>query len=107
MQSLNKNINFCQSLRAKRGNLFSTQFILRVLRSMRPRNNNFIGFSPIIILLLVISLIMISCEKKTSKITGEKSLNVITTLFPLYDFAKNIGKKKADVTLLLPPGVES
>src|SRR3972149_9890387 len=97
----------CLSLRVKRSNLFSAQYFLRLLRSMRPRNDNFIGFSPIIILLLVISLIMISCEKKTSKITGEKSLNVITTLFPLYDFAKNIGKKKADVTLLLPPGVES
>ena len=32
---------------------------------------------------------------------------MITSLFPLYDFAKNIGGDRADVTLLLPPGVES
>jgi zinc transport system substrate-binding protein len=31
---------------------------------------------------------------------------VVTTLFPLYDFAKRIGGDKAQVTLLLPPGVE-
>lgn len=31
---------------------------------------------------------------------------IITTLFPTYDFAKQIGKDKVDVHLLLPPGVE-
>lgn len=34
-------------------------------------------------------------------------LKVITTLFPLYDMAKNIGGDKADVSQLLPPGVEA
>ena len=34
------------------------------------------------------------------------NLKVVTTLFPTYDFAKQIGKDKVDVTLLLPPGVE-
>ncbi|KKR48982.1 MAG: Periplasmic solute binding protein [Candidatus Magasanikbacteria bacterium GW2011_GWC2_40_17] len=33
-------------------------------------------------------------------------IKIITTLFPLYDFAKNIGQDKTEVTLLLPPGVE-
>ena len=41
---------------------------------------------------------------------GERSstnvLQVVTTLFPLYDFARNVGQEKAAVTLLLPPGVE-
>jgi zinc transport system substrate-binding protein len=58
------------------------------------------------ILFLSITLIISSCEKKEEKVTGEKRLKVITTLFPLYDFARNIGKQKADVILLLPPGVE-
>ncbi len=31
----------------------------------------------------------------------------MTTLFPLYDFAKNIGKTKVEVSLLLPPGIEA
>ncbi len=34
-------------------------------------------------------------------------LEVVTTLFPTYDFAKQIGKDKVNVSLLLPPGVES
>ena len=33
-------------------------------------------------------------------------LQVVTTLFPLYDFAKRIGGDQAQVSLLLPPGVE-
>jgi ABC-type Zn uptake system ZnuABC Zn-binding protein ZnuA len=31
---------------------------------------------------------------------------IITTLFPTYDFAKQIGGDKVNVSLLLPPGVE-
>ena len=34
-------------------------------------------------------------------------LQVVTTLFPLYDWAKVVGGERVDVTLLLPPGVES
>lgn len=34
-------------------------------------------------------------------------LEVVTTLFPTYDFAKQVGKDKVNVSLLLPPGVES
>jgi len=40
-----------------------------------------------------------------NKIAGKVS--VITTLFPYYDFARTIGGDKADVSLLLPPGVEA
>jgi zinc transport system substrate-binding protein len=38
---------------------------------------------------------------------GQDKLRVVTTLFPLYDMAKNIGGARAEVTLLLPPGVEA
>jgi len=36
----------------------------------------------------------------------ETRTRVVTTLFPLYDFARNIGQNKIDLSLLLPPGVE-
>ena len=36
----------------------------------------------------------------------ETRTRVVTTLFPLYDFARNIGQDKIDLSLLLPPGVE-
>ncbi len=41
-----------------------------------------------------------------SEISEGSKLKVVTTLFPNYDFAKRIGGEKAEVTLLLPPGVE-
>ncbi len=44
-------------------------------------------------------------EKNTQE-PGNK-LTVVTTLFPLYDMAKNVGEGKAEVALLLPPGVEA
>ncbi|GAB1401861.1 metal ABC transporter substrate-binding protein [Elusimicrobiota bacterium] len=36
----------------------------------------------------------------------QRKPQIITTLFPTYDFAKQIGRDKIDITLLLPPGVE-
>lgn len=40
------------------------------------------------------------------KETGSGKLKLMVTLFPQYDFAREIGKEKVDVRLLLPPGVE-
>ncbi len=40
-------------------------------------------------------------EAETDQIT------VVTTIFPLYDFAREIGGEHADVSLILPPGVEA
>jgi len=71
-----------------------------ILKSMR-----FLSF--LLILLLSVSMVsIISCRKKEQPFTGQKKLNVVTTLFPVYDFTKNIAGDKAQVTLLLPPGVE-
>lgn len=39
--------------------------------------------------------------------TAPGRLVVVTTIFPLYDFARTIGGDQADVSLLLPPGVEA
>jgi zinc transport system substrate-binding protein len=36
----------------------------------------------------------------------QSKLQVVTTLFPLYDFSRQIAGDKAQITLLLPPGVE-
>lgn len=38
---------------------------------------------------------------------GQYKIKVVTTLFPLYDMAKYIGADKAEVSLLLPPGIEA
>ncbi|MEH0021916.1 MAG: zinc ABC transporter substrate-binding protein [Desulfobacter sp.] len=53
---------------------------------------------------LLFFLICVSCAiaENTSK-----KLSVVATLFPTYDFARQVGKDKVDVTFLLPPGVEA
>ena len=60
----------------------------------------------LIILLVVISIFVLSFIKQEGSGKQEEKLTVVTTLFPLYDFAKNIGGDKVEVIMLLPPGVE-
>ncbi|MGD0236328.1 MAG: zinc ABC transporter substrate-binding protein [Syntrophorhabdales bacterium] len=56
-------------------------------------------------MLLLFSL-LVTCGKPVDKGPGVQKLKVVTTLFPLYDFARQVGKERSDVSLLLPPGVE-
>jgi zinc transport system substrate-binding protein len=58
------------------------------------------------LLILALFFTVISCQKKEEPSTGQKKVTIIATLFPLYDFTRNIVGDKAQVTLLLPPGVE-
>lgn len=44
-------------------------------------------------------------EKARQTGPGEK-IKVLTTIYPLYDFTRNVGKDKVDVTNLTPPGAE-
>ncbi len=39
-------------------------------------------------------------------LAADKKLQVVTTLFPIYDMARAVGGDRADVSLLLPPGTE-
>jgi len=62
---------------------------------------------PCIILSLLFFIAGTACQRQEQQIGKAKQLNVVTTLFPLYDFTKNIAGDKVSVTLLLPPGVEA
>ncbi|MCL2772338.1 MAG: zinc ABC transporter substrate-binding protein [Oscillospiraceae bacterium] len=55
---------------------------------------------------MILSLTSCNTADAATNNTGSK-LKIVATLFPQYDFCKQIVKDKADVTLLLPPGVES
>lgn len=56
---------------------------------------------------LVLVLVLIACTQKSdTQKPAPKQLSIITTLFPVYDFANIITGSKAHVQLLLPPGVE-
>ena len=52
----------------------------------------------------LIALLAIKGNKPKGIDSGK--IKIITTLFPLYDMAKNIGADKTAVSLLVPPGVE-
>ena len=49
--------------------------------------------------------ILLNCFDYTKK--SDEKVQIIATLFPQYDFAKQIGGDKVEVKLLLPPGTES
>lgn len=53
---------------------------------------------------MLVFALLLSCGP--SREDRGPGVQVVTTLFPLYDFARNVGGGKAHVTLLLPPGVE-
>lgn len=57
-------------------------------------------------LMLLIFAFVVGVSSATAQESKGK-LEIVTTLFPTYDFAKQIGKDKINVSLLLPPGVES
>ncbi len=59
----------------------------------------------ILVFLFIISISLVNL-KQEKEINTEK-IKIITTLFPQYDFVKEIGKDKVAVSLLLPPGVEA
>ena len=58
-------------------------------------------------LLLAVVWIAGSCQKYEAGTGTDGRLKVVTSLFPTYDFARQIGRDKVSVTLLLPPGVEA
>ncbi len=60
----------------------------------------------VIILCLFLFPVILSCSKREAGPAGDKAIKVVTTLFPLYDFAKQIGGNLVEVQLLLPPGME-
>ena len=57
----------------------------------------------LVALLLTMVIVTPGCRRHERQ---NGKLQVVTTLFPLYDFARTIGGEKAQVSLLLPPGVE-
>jgi len=55
---------------------------------------------------LVVALAFSSCARQEERKPERMRLVVVATLFPLYDFAKNVAGERAEVILLLPPGAE-
>lgn len=59
------------------------------------------------VLFIVISVIMVNLLACDNEKQEDSKITIMTTLFPQYDFAKQIVGDKCEVKLLLPPGVDS
>ncbi len=55
---------------------------------------------------LLLAPVFLSCQRATESPAHKVKAEVVVTLFPLYDFTRNVGGDKVHVTLLLPPGAE-
>ncbi len=61
----------------------------------------------IFVFLLLLSLIILSCQPAKETGVADNKLKVMATIFPLYDFARIIGGDKINVTMLLPPSTDA
>ena len=60
-----------------------------------------------VFLFLLLLSFLLSCQPAKESSRDDNKLKVIATIFPVYDFARNIGGDKIKVTMLLPPGTEA
>lgn len=69
-------------------------------------------FTAAAVAVLLVLFAVTSCgrgtEQKNPNVNSEnKRISVVTTIFPPYDFTRQIAGDKANITMLLPPGGES
>ena len=62
--------------------------------------------SLICLIIVCLALSLCACGEAPAESGGE-GLNIVCTVFPAYDFAREIAGEKANVTLLVPPGSEA
>ena len=61
-------------------------------------------------MLFFAAAILVSCSKPSAPVRQDMAddrLNVVTTLFPYYDFTRQISDGKTDLTLVIPAGMDS
>ena len=56
---------------------------------------------------LVLAQILTACTGTSNEHNRKSKITIIATLFPQYDFSREIAGDKAEIRLLLPPGMES
>lgn len=55
---------------------------------------------------MIIFTLLLSCQQPKEPDKKIEKLNVIATIFPVYDFARNVGGDKINIKMLLPPGMD-
>ncbi len=64
-------------------------------------------FKGLLFVLMSFVVLLVGCDGDSSMGDVSDKLQIVTTLFPQYDFARIIGGDKVEVSLLLPAGMES
>ncbi len=59
------------------------------------------------ILLLIISVLFLCSCSQNQSVNDKKGIKITATIFPQYDFSRQIAGDLASVSMLLPPGAES
>lgn len=59
-----------------------------------------------VILLAICTLLLCSCASPAENTCEEQGLNIVATIFPAYDLAREICGDTAHITMLIPPGSE-
>jgi zinc transport system substrate-binding protein len=59
-----------------------------------------------IIIPLTVFTVWFSDQTKTTSIAEEKQIKVLVSFYPLYEFTKEIGKERIDVSIIIPAGIE-
>ncbi len=62
-------------------------------------------FVSLILTVIIFSISFTGCIK--NDFTNSEKLKVVASIFPHYDFARQIGGEKVEVSMLLPPGADS
>ncbi|MCL1967056.1 MAG: metal ABC transporter substrate-binding protein [Fibromonadales bacterium] len=52
----------------------------------------------------IIALAFTACGEKKKAADSNGKMNIVATIFPLYDFSRAIAKEQANITMLTPPG---
>ena len=60
-----------------------------------------------LLLMLALALSIAACGGTEPTENEEREIVIVTTVFPAYDFARQIAGDRASVLLLVPPGAES
>ncbi len=68
--------------------------------------NRMLQTRALMLMICGLSLLSFSCQSRESSAPDDR-LRVIATIFPVYDFARQIGDNKIDLTMIPPPGMNA
>lgn len=60
----------------------------------------------LIIFALILTMLLTGCSNNNADTKADDKINIVTTVFPLYDFARAVAGDNAEIKMLIKPGAE-